>query len=69
MADREALSIDKQIEQARTIKRLTANNSQLRSALKKCLGVLGGLDLSKEALTNALEAGRAALKSEKKGKS
>lgn len=66
MADAQAISIDKQVEQARTIKRLTANNSQLRSALKKCLGVLSGDDLNKDCLIKALEAGRDALKDEKK---
>ncbi len=60
------ISIDKQIEQARTIKRLTANNSQLRDALRQCLGVLGGFEMNKDGLIKALEAGRAALKKESK---
>jgi hypothetical protein len=64
-SDPQQISIDKQIEQARTIKTLIANNGQLRSALKKCLGVLAGNDLNKDALIRALEAGRDALKNQK----
>ncbi len=61
------ISIDKQIEQARTIKRLTANNNQLRAALRLCLGVLGGYEMNKDGLIKALEAGRAVLTKKKGG--
>ncbi len=39
-----------------------ADVEPIEKALKKCLLVLAGLDLSKTALIDALEAGRAALK-------
>lgn len=43
----------------------------LEAALKNCLGVLGGYDMTKSALEKALERGRAALtqnqKEEKRG--
>ena len=37
----------------------------MEHALRKCLGVLAGLDLNKSALVDALEAGRNALKESK----
>jgi hypothetical protein len=64
-SDPQQISIDKQIEQSRIIKNLTANNNQLRSALKKCLNVLSGEDLNKDCLIRALEAGRDALQNQK----
>lgn len=67
MSDPQKISVDQQIQQARTIKRLTANNSQLRAALRLCLGVLGGLELNKNGLIRALEAGKAALEKKKPG--
>lgn len=55
-AARASLSAGKPIETAKD------RIAKLEAALKKCLGVLAGEDLSKQALIDALQVGRDALK-------